>query len=250
MKWTMRRVHKWIAVSVSVLLLVWAVTGVVMIAPWPGSGVQPRAVRAPADWAGAVIPPVEAIARASATVDTVRVVRSVSLQWVGPRLVYDVVLGPGGSRLIDAATGERVLVTEELARAAAEAQYPGDVRAARIERMDRAARDYLAGPLPAYRVTFGDPDGMVAFVAVADGSVRWASRWGQLRRALTSLHDFYFVRVLVAQDAVRRWLVGITGTIAAVAVLTGMYLALPVAWRRAVARRVGLGPRGTAGDAA
>ncbi|MBC7986417.1 MAG: hypothetical protein H7X93_07060, partial [Sphingomonadaceae bacterium] len=122
--------HIWLGWLVGVPLLIWTLTGLVMVAQPIATvrGEHLRAEAGPLDLGGVrpVLPRIDSRVRAVANVQLVQ-------RAEGP--VWIIHFADGGRRLADAATG-RYLHFIDSAQAAilAEAAYAGDARLARVER--------------------------------------------------------------------------------------------------------------------
>lgn len=228
---TFRSVHKWIGISLGVVLLLWLVSGVWMVLPtsypqnWEGGFSQ---------WQAAAVAPGEAVSVASGHAPDR--VRNISMWAVAGRLFYRVSLEDGSVRLVDATTAEPVTITHELAERIARAVFVFPEAALdTVERVDGYSMRYAAGPLPTFRVVFADGNNTVVYVGVADGAVRGGGTRHRIRSVVGGLHTFYPLRVLVSAKGEKGALV-LAGVITIVGVLTGYWLALPGRWRHKLAR--------------
>lgn len=216
----LRRVHIWLGWVVGLPLLIWTVSGLVMVA-FPIETVRgeqllseprPVALAAPA-----VVPPTGP-----------RPVISLSLEQraVGPRWL--VRFADGEVRMADPATG-RVLQPLSAAEAVGEVQarYQGE---ARIAGVDRTSADNppveLRRPIEAWRVTMGD--GTHFYVNAASGEI--AAR----RTGLWRFYDFMWGLHIMdpggREDINNVWVRFFSG-IGAVSVVLGLVL-LPMTIRR------------------
>ncbi len=228
---TFRSVHKWIGISLGVVLLLWLVSGVWMVLPTSN---QQNWENGFSRWSDAAVAPVEAVAIASGHAP--ERVRNINLWAVAGRLFYRVSLDDGSVRLVDATTAEPVTITPGLAEQIARAVFViPEAALDTIERVDGYSMRYAAGPLPAIRVVFADGNKTVVYVGVADGAVRGGGTSHRIRSVVGGLHTFYPLRVLVSAKGEKGALV-LTGLITIVGVLTGYWLALPDRWRQKLAR--------------
>ncbi len=225
MNWTNRRLHKWLAVSVSAMLLAWALTGIVMeVGPPAPAPADPP----PADWTAARVAPAAAVdaARAALGLDAAMPVRHVGLRRLGARTAYEVVL-QGGRAMVDAATGERIVVDSMLVVALARAAWPqGDAGALNAVLLTAHDLRYPWGDLPIWRVELG-AGGTLAYVSPANGAVALSDRRSRFIQAFVSLHDLYTVRFVTERDGVRVFLLVALSLVLVVVVVTGLWLALP-----------------------
>ena len=220
MRQQLRRIHIWLGWIVGIPLLIWTVSGLVMVA-FPIETVrgehllsQPRPVALAAP---AMVPPTGP-----------RPVTSLSLEQraIGPRWV--VRFADGEVRMADTATG-RVLPPLSAPEAVAEVQarYQGEASVAGVDRT--AAEDppvELRRPIAAWRVTM--TDGTRFYVNAATGEI--VAR----RTALWRLYDFMWGLHIMdpgTRDNFNNIWVRAFAGLAAVAVVLGLVL-LPMTIRR------------------
>lgn len=227
-RWTNRRIHKWIAVPLGAVLLVWTLSGVVMILPHPTPDLAPPA--GPPDFTRARISPAAAIEAVAATGADVSRVRSVSLHRIRDAIVYRIQTS-GGSHLIDAATGEPFTIDAALAEQIARERLPGAHPVKRVEHVTEYDAAYFFGPLPTYRVVFDDGRGTYLYVSPLDGSVQPSNRFTRLRTMVTSLHDFSPVARLLGHRIYATGLLLLASAITLALIWTGYVLAVPRSWR-------------------
>ena len=224
---TFRWVHKWIGISIGIILLVWLVSGIWIVLP---TSYQQNWEDGFSQWQAASIAPAEAVAVASGHAP--ELVRNINMWAVADRLFYRVSLEDGTVQLVDATTGQSVTINPDLAVRIARAVFvipeaPVDT----VELVDRYSMRYAAGPLPAMRVVFADDNKTVVYVGTADGAVLGGGTSHRIRSVVAGLHTFYPLRVLVSAKGEKGALV-LAGVITIVGVLTGYWLALPRRWRR------------------
>lgn len=93
---TFRSVHKWIGISLGLVLLLWLVSGVWMVLP---TSYQQNFQDGFFQWSAAAIAPAEAVAVASGHAP--ERVRNINMWAVAGRLFYRVSLEDGSVRLVD-----------------------------------------------------------------------------------------------------------------------------------------------------
>ncbi|WP_288044454.1 PepSY domain-containing protein [Sphingomonas sp.] len=178
------RTHKWLAIIIGAQLLLWFTSGALMsflpIDRVHGDHLINRK-------ATAALPSGVPLAPASAIVATTAApIEAVTYRmWLG-RPVAEVTTAKG-TRLFDARTGAALPTpTAATAEAVAREAWRGSGRpAATVERIERPSPEYR-GTLPAWRVTFADPDSTRVFVAADTGRIA-AVRTGTWR-----LYDFFW----------------------------------------------------------
>jgi Na+-transporting NADH:ubiquinone oxidoreductase subunit F len=225
-----RTLHKWIGIVVGLALLMWAITGIIMMLP--ANRVRDSRVAA-LDLTRATISPAQALA-GLAQRDSTPPVRSLVLIQILDQLVYQVET-TRRTLLVSAETGDRFEVTPGMAEAIARASFRGTPGTIGVERLDKYDARYSSGDLPAYRVSLGDQAATISYVSARNGSVVSADSRRRMRSVVGKLHDFSALRVLTSSDWVRRGLAIGACVLSIISILTGYWLALP---RRSPARRV------------
>lgn len=219
------KVHKWVGVGIGLFLLMWIVTGMLL-----GGGEARRGQAARPDFSTARVAPAEAAAVAQQGDSALTAVREVELDQLGGQLFYRV-RGGGGTVLVSAERPERLAITDSMARAVAQAMYPGAaVQGVELVRRNDAA--YPNGSLPAWRVSLGDGEGTRVHLAVRDGQLAVSDGGSRLGRTLHDLHTFAILRGAGLTREPTRLLLRVASVIALVVVLTGYYMSLPRAWTR------------------
>ncbi len=200
--------HKWIGVSVGVVLAMWLFTGIIMVAgPRPPSPPTPRL-----DFSAAVISPAQAAARSNATVN------QIDLIGIGTAPVYKLSTG-SGTVLVDARNGEPVVINDSLAGVIA-MQASGVSAPAKIIRL--GAREGASG----YRVVFSDEASTMVEID-ASGAARVTDRLKRFRSVMGGLHTFSALRVVNASRDTIAGLVALIAGTALLSVVLGYVMALP-----------------------
>jgi uncharacterized iron-regulated membrane protein len=230
----MYKIHKWVAVSVGLFILIWLLTGIVMILPplFPGSDHKQES--RPLNFREATVSPAEAVNELARVLGSFPEVNWVSLRRVGDTLAYQISLKSGSSYLIDTRSRQLFTVTPEMAEQIARGESSLQTNVHQIELLRRHTFDYSWGPLPAYRISFNDEWGTVSYVSTIDGTVQRSDRRSRIRAAITSLHTFEPLTLVTERDRVRKGALLLLSFIGIGATATGYYLALP---RRQASRR-------------
>jgi hypothetical protein len=229
---TWHQIHKWISIAVGLFLLVWLVSGVVMVLPerWfqplllaPGEGI---------DYTSASLSPQAAIEHLEQTKG-----EEVQVSWVGfsaldGRLAYHLYLVDGSSALIDATTGEPIVVDVEMAERIASRLGDGGTGPGTVQWVYKHDLVYPFGPLPVYRVIYDRSSAPMVYVSPEDGSVSVSSPGTRLRSALASLHTFEPLRLLTPSERLRKGLLVLLGLVGIGTALTGYFLAILPLLRR------------------
>lgn len=214
--------HRWLAYGLGAVVALWVVTGVVMIFPQPPSirvaaapTIDPAlAVRSPNEAAG-VLPEIGQGR-----------VRSVSLRDLTGRLVYHFALRDGQHFFVDAATAQRVELTDSLALALARMVMRGAETKQSVTRIGQHDTQYRSGALPAHRIQLHDRDGTLIHVA-ADASISVTNKRSRLRAMTGGLHEFQLPGNRVPSRIRKGLLVG-SSVLTIILVATGYVLVLPV----------------------
>ncbi len=229
---SMRWWHNWIGIIIGVVLVLWVVSGLIMVLPV--SDIAKLGTRVPAQWLDVTVSPAQAatvaIAGSGATI------RGLEFKRLRGRIAYFVRLEPTGSMLVDGRTGTIITITDTLAAAiAADGMSGGTASIGRIERVDTPGDHDAHGPLPAWHVTFTDDARTEAWVHIASGELRRSTasdrtktKWG---------HDAHVFKVMNDGPGGNRSRVGalwLTSIISLIAMVAGYWLALPARWRAKV----------------
>lgn len=178
-------VHKWIAVIVGVQLFVWTLSGLVMsflpIEKVRGEDHIAAQTPVPLDGATGLIGADAAIAASGGGVTATTLTR------VAGDPVWELRKADGGAALVDARSGALLSpIGEALARRVAAADFSGEGAIVSAELVTVEGGDYR-GRLPAWRVSFADPDETRLYVAANDGRI--AAR----RTATWRFYDFFWM---------------------------------------------------------
>ena len=220
-RWS-RQFHRWLAYGLGVIVALWVVTGVVMLFP-PAPSTLPAA-NTPIDLSAAVRSPGEA-AQALPKDSPLRV-RSLALRHLGGRLVYHFVLAQGEHVFVDAATAQRVELSDSLALALARSVMVDASVTRSVTRITQHDSRYRFGILPVVRIELGDAQRTLVHVA-ADGSVTSTSKRSRLRGTMAALHEFQIPGNLIPARPRKALLLG-ASALTIILIVTGYVLALPV----------------------
>jgi len=155
-----RRIHKWVGLVVGLQFVLWALSGSVMAlldADAVGGHDGPTMRASPIPTTGLVYPVKQA---------ALGPVSGLALRNVAGIPVYELATA-SGTMLINATTGEPVVVDRELAvRVAAHGAEGPPIRATLLQKANLEARDH-AGPM--WRIDFGDAGNSSAYVSAVTG---------------------------------------------------------------------------------
>jgi len=243
--WSIRKIHKYIAIVIGAVFLLWLVSGVIMMLPQPTPGAVKASAARGFDISGATLTPAAAVARLQQQLGTEIEVLRVSLLPLPGRLVYDVRAREPRATLVDAGNGEIVEVTPELAERIAREHLREDVGEASVELLERHTPTYPWGPLPAYRLEFAAGRGTIAYVGKTDAAVSFTDLRKQIWTLFNSVHNFGILDFLLGSDRVHRPLLLLAAAFSLVLVITGYYMVFftPRQRRARAARRARQEPR-------
>lgn len=228
-------VHKWVGIALGVLLFIWLVSGIVMI--WPMKLIAPPVANRLTDVRDVTLSPAQAGALVATREGDTAALREFTLVIINGQAHYRLALKSGKYYLLNASTGERLTVDRDQAAAMALAGLPAPLPVAGVEEVRRHNFAYPRGPLPVWRVNFGDPKHTVAWVAPPDGSIAYSTGGHRVRYFIAALHTFDQIKTMGFSKATQHWVLGLTSAVAVLLVFTGYYLVLPRQWRRRWERR-------------
>jgi len=220
----MYRIHKWFAVIVGGFVLVWLISGIVMILPRLGPA--PAQSQLSIDFGEIAISPAQAVTALAEALGKPLEVNRLSLRRIQNVIVYEVSIRNGPSRLINAISGQVFTVTPDLAEQLVRETFPTQARVFQIEQVTRHSYSYQWGPLPAYRIVFNDDGANLYHVSINDGTIQRSDRLTRLRWAIQSLHTFEPVKLIIQRDEFRKGLLVLLGMVGIGAVVTGYCLVL------------------------
>lgn len=220
-RWS-RQLHRWLAYGLGVIVALWVVTGVVMLFPPPPTTLP--AANTPIDLSAAVRSPGEAAQ--ALPKDSLLRVRSLALRHLGDRLVYHFVLAQGEHVFVDAATAQRVELSDSLALALARGVMVDTSLTRSVTRITQHDARYRFGMLPVVRIALGDAQRTLVHVA-ADASVTSTSKRSRLRGTMAALHEFQIPGNLIPARPRKALLLG-ASALTIILIVTGYVLALPV----------------------
>lgn len=237
---TWYRIHKWFAITVGVFFLVWTISGIVMILPARLFGPTQFEFPITVGLREARTSPAQAIEVIEQRVGEPVNVVDLNVRQVQDRPVYEIVTLEHGTYLVDIDQGQVLEITAQLAEAIArdKASVQGEVQS--IEKLTAHDLYYPFGNLPVYRVVFEGDGSNMYYISAVNGEFSRSNTLTRLRAAISSLHTFEPLTLLVQQNSVRKGLLGLTALVGVMTALTGYLLALlPYLRRRDQNRRSG-----------
>lgn len=229
-------IHRWVALSASLFLSCWLVSGLVMIIPidWLTRGKsETKEGRPDSDrqFSEVSVSVPQALAAISSNSTSPAIVREIKLKRVGNTIAYEIVTTKQGVLLVDAFNGQVFKLSEQAAEKRARAFVDPSARLLRVS-LQEQQDFFFHGGTPAFRFEFDDARRSRVHVSQADGRVHHSTRLSRLHRSVTSLHTLEPLLSFVGQRRYRVAILFLGGLLAIAAVGSGLYLSLPVRWRR------------------
>lgn len=228
---TAHKLHKWIAVVAGAFFLMWLLSGIVMVLPRPWSVRIQRRAPEPIEVHERILSPSEVVTRIARDQGTEPTIESLTLRRAADTVVYEVKTREN-TFLVDAHTAERFTITAEVAKRIVQYHYPAQSSVFETSYLDRHTAAYPWGPLPVYRVMYGEEPTTHYYVSAGDGVVTRSDRWNRFQGVFGALHSFEPLRLITSRDAIRRWLLVLAGLGGIGVALSGYYLAVPRRRRR------------------
>lgn len=232
------KTHKWLAVAVGILTLLWFVSGIVMVSP--GRWGRPPGIGQTAGPGPGFREVNLTVAQAIAAVDA-KVGRNVQVTEIGfsriaGKLLYRVHTEGAGTHLVDAVNGEMVVIDAEAAQALLGEFLPKDAPR-EITLLTSYNREYGIGPLPVYRIALADGNDTTYYVSTTTGEINGTNRITRWRGFFGGLHTFRFLDFVFDSNGVRLTLIlfSLVGTVMSLTGLAILYIQY-INWR---ARRRG-----------
>jgi hypothetical protein len=221
------KVHKWLAITVGGFVLLWLISGIVMILPPPFPGTARQRPRAPLNLQGMTVSPAEAIEALAKVLGEQPHVRSIGLRRIADTVAYEVTVQERDLHLIDAQSGQLITITPRISEQIARDYIASQARVLESELITHHSIAYQGGPLPAYRLVFDEDQSTIFYVSTRDGTVRSSDRWSRIQGAMESIHTFQPLKLIGKRDTVRKGLIVLLSVVGIGVVGTGYYLALP-----------------------
>jgi uncharacterized iron-regulated membrane protein len=222
-----RTLHKWVFIFMGAFILIWCVSGIVMVLPMYWFGAEIHGGKPAIDYRRVTLSPAEAAERLEQHTGTRLDVRRIRLKQVHDRLIYQVNVKGQTNGYIDGLTGEYFQFTPELAEQITRSAFDIDATLAESTRLTEHDTSYPFGQLPVYRVRFADGSGARYFVTESDARVSRSTTLSRLRNAVVSLHAFEPVEFFTHSKQLRINLLVLTGILTILGAIIGYILALP-----------------------
>lgn len=219
-----RKWHRWFAWGLGLIVLMWFVTGIVMV--YPFAEVQRSSPGSFITLDSTILAPQRALELLGAAHEGR--VRSLSMREIGGHPVYLVSVG-GRGHVLDARTGAPFVIADSTAASVVGGLVPGArvVEATAIRQREGG----YEGALPAIRVTLEGDKRITAYMA-PNGDVTFRSPMNRFRQVAGGLHSFVVPKVPMSAS-LRRGILIFTGVLSVILSVSGFVLLMPVRRRAA-----------------
>jgi len=224
---TLRTLHKWIFIFMGAFILIWCLSGVLMVLPQQLFGESIRFSRPAVDYRNVTLSPAGAIARLRQYTGHEVNARRVELLQIHYQLLYRIEAGDHTNHYIDALSGRRFEFTPALAEDIARNAFGIRKPAIESTRLTEHDKSYPLGQLPVYRVRFEAKPDVQYYVNEANGRVTRSTTTASIRNVIMALHALEPVEQLTHNRELRRNLLVLTGTISLLGAVFGYILTLP-----------------------
>jgi hypothetical protein len=230
-------IHKWIAITVGAFILIWTVSGILMMLPDRWFGLITLQSKGILDYSSVTVSPAAAIQNLESSEGKSLDVTGVFLSGIDGLPVYQIFLSDGSSHLVNAANGQAVNITSQFAEKLIRDSIPTAGKAIKIAYMENHDLLYPFGTLPIYRITVDGYPSNIFYVSPQNGIVSQSNDLTRIRAIISSLHTFEPVRLLSPRDAVRKGLLVLFSLVGIAAASTGYYLAILPYFSKKVRRK-------------
>ena len=221
-----RAVHKWIFIFMGAFILMWCLSGVLMVLPPQWFGESSRFSRPAVDYRNVTLSPADAIRRLEQHTGSEPDTRSINLMQIHYRLLYQIQTRHNQTHYIDGLTGEHFEFTPALAEDITRSIFA--IKSPLIEstRLTEHDMSYPLGELPVYCVRF-ENNGASFFVKEKDGRVSRSTAAAKLRNIIMTLHVLEPVEHFTHSAKLRKNILVLTGTLTLLGAIIGYILTLP-----------------------
>jgi hypothetical protein len=230
---TWRFIHKWTAIFIGVFILLWTISGLVMVLPGEWFNSKPLISSQAATYEDAIISPEEASESLGQHLGQKIEVAGMTFRSILGELYYLISLEDASTYLVNVVNGNILAITPQVAEEIGRSAIPTRAELTELERLDSHDFFYPFGPLPTYRLKFADNSRDIYYVSMIDGVISKSTSATRVRAMISSLHTFEPIVSLFNKHRTRDLLLVITSLIAIVTAITGYYLAvLPLLRKR------------------
>lgn len=227
-----RTIHKWIFIFMGALILIWCVSGILMVVPAYWFGAHTINILPTVDYRQFTLSPAEAAARLEQHTGTRLNVRHIQLQQIHDHLLYQIKAEGHETGYIDGLTGEYFEFTPELAEQIIRTAFEIDAPLAESTLQTQHDASYPYGQLPVYRIHFTHEPGARYFVNESNAMVSRSTTLSGLRNIIVSLHTFEPVKSFTKSPQLSNILLVLTSALTMLGAIIGYILATPYGRRR------------------
>lgn len=228
----MRKIHRWVFISMGVFMLLWVISGIMISVPNHWLERKAGGVNNAVDYAAFTQSPAEIASKIRQTLGADADVKSLGFQKIGDRDLYSVQVNNGDDLLVDARTGEPFSVSAEMAEDLVRKGFDVDPMVLENTALHKHTISYAYGPLPVYRLRFKGDSSRVYYVNPMSGNVHESSFLTRARMAAGFLHSFQPVKVVTGRESLQVGSLLVVGIVSLIGVLAGVYLIFPLGRRR------------------
>ncbi len=228
----MRKIHRWIFISMGIFMLVWVVSGIMISVPNHWLEHKAKGKNHTIDFTAFSQSPADVILKLKQDNGTGFDVKSLGFQKIGDTELYSVRVKKGDDLLVDAHTGELFKVTPDLAEKIVREGFNIETPVLENTSLKKHVISYAWGPLPVYRLKFEGDSSHIYYVNPMSGKVHESSLLTRTRMAAGFLHSFRPVEIVTGRESIQVGALVITGMISLIGLLTGVYLIFPLGKRK------------------
>lgn len=222
-----RMLHKWIFIFMGAFILMWCISGILMMLPQDWFGEANTYSRPAIDFRKVTLSPAAAIERVATQSGGTLQATQAELTQIHDTPVYRVSGADGESRVIDAVTGEPFVFTAALAEAIPRSVFSITAPMTEQTRLTEHDGAYRFGQLPAYRLRFEDAPEADFYVVESDGRVIRMTAIARVRNFIMTLHALDPVGRLTHSDNLRKLMLVSTALVTILGAIVGYILTLP-----------------------
>lgn len=220
-----------------VFILIWCISGILMIMPSDWFGGSARLSRPDIDYRNVMLSPAEAISRLEAHTGVAENIKNIQLQQIHHHLVYQIRTMGSGVHRIDGVTGDYFEYTAELAEDMARNAFKINAPLIESTRLTEHDSTFPFGQLPAYRMRFDNEPDVNYFVIENNARIRRSTNTSLIAGIIMSLHTLEPVEHITNSRMVRDTFLYLTGGLTLLGAIIGYIMTLPAGRKK---RRAGI----------
>ena len=230
-----RWLHKWIFIFMGALVVIWCLTGIVMVTPEHWFGKTRPTGRTAVDYRNIAVSPADALHSLEQHTGSQLEVRNIELIHADNQIIYRIYTRENGIEFVDAQTGEYFEFTPEIVEQIVRKIYKIHAPAEEIVRLTEHDTSYPWGQLPAYRLHFSNNEKIWYFFSENNAGISRSTTGSRLRNAIISLHTFEPIEFFIDSPQLRISILVLTSILTVLGAIIGYILTLPA--RRRIKQR-------------